>query len=211
MGTSKELPNDLKTRIIHFHEKGKGCKRLSKRFKVSFSTVRNKARKRKPIGTFLLRKDVLEREKYSKGKSEEWLEWSQTNHWPPPKSFRNILLLIMSLYMVPQFRALFTKNSSMEGDAEEDFSAFCQQDEEWKGSPGQAWTILKKYTADKCHKHRCFTWQKKNMLPTVKYGEGAIMLWGCADTGNFVRVKGHMNSNQYLLGCPIFCTVFVKT
>lgn len=39
--------------------------------------------------------------------------------------------------------------------------------------------------------------QEKHLLPTVKYGGGSIMLWGCvasAGTGNLVKVEGHIVS-----------------
>ena len=37
-------------------------------------------------------------------------------------------------------------------------------------------------------------------MPTVKYGGGSIMLWGCvaaSGTGNLVKVTGRMDSKQY--------------
>ncbi|KAI4900260.1 hypothetical protein NFI96_002266 [Prochilodus magdalenae] len=42
--------------------------------------------------------------------------------------------------------------------------------------------------------------QEKHLLPTVKFGGGSVMLWGCvasAGTGNLVKVEGRMDSNQY--------------
>ena len=42
--------------------------------------------------------------------------------------------------------------------------------------------------------------QEKHLLPTVKFGGGSIMLWGCvasAGTGNLVKVEGCMDSTQY--------------
>ncbi|KAI4893691.1 hypothetical protein NFI96_000590 [Prochilodus magdalenae] len=52
-----------------------------------------------------------------------------------------------------------------------------------------------------------YAWRKKNtalqekhLLPTVKFGGGSIMLWGCVastGTGNLVKVEGRMDSNQY--------------
>lgn len=34
----------------------------------------------------------------------------------------------------------------------------------------------------------------KQFLPTVKFGDGFIVLWGCA---NFVKVEGRMDSSEY--------------
>uniref|UniRef100_A0A674MX95 Uncharacterized protein n=1 Tax=Takifugu rubripes TaxID=31033 RepID=A0A674MX95_TAKRU len=42
--------------------------------------------------------------------------------------------------------------------------------------------------------------KEKHLLPTVKFGGGSIMLWGCvasAGTGNLVKIKGRMDSTQY--------------
>ncbi|KAI4885875.1 hypothetical protein NFI96_032822 [Prochilodus magdalenae] len=57
------------------------------------------------------------------------------------------------------------------------------------------------------HNKGRYAWRKKNtalqekhLLPTVKFGGGSIMLWGCvASTGtiNLVKVEGRMDSNQY--------------
>ncbi|KAI4885337.1 hypothetical protein NFI96_001846 [Prochilodus magdalenae] len=52
-----------------------------------------------------------------------------------------------------------------------------------------------------------YAWRKKNtalqekhLLPTVKFGGGSIMLWGCVastGTGNLVKVEGRIDFNQY--------------
>ncbi|KAI4892727.1 hypothetical protein NFI96_009610 [Prochilodus magdalenae] len=57
------------------------------------------------------------------------------------------------------------------------------------------------------HNKGRYAWRKKNralqekhLLPTVKFGGGFIMLWGCGastGTGNLVKVEGRMDSNQY--------------
>lgn len=61
------------------------------------------------------RKDVAGQERYLKGKGEVWLEWSNTIYRPPPKISKNISLLMVSLYIVPQSSVLCTRNSSMKG------------------------------------------------------------------------------------------------
>ncbi|KAI4877240.1 hypothetical protein NFI96_014296 [Prochilodus magdalenae] len=51
MGVSKQLSNDLKTKIVHRHGLGEGYRKLSQRFQLSVSTVRNIVRKWKTTGT----------------------------------------------------------------------------------------------------------------------------------------------------------------
>ncbi|KAI4882978.1 hypothetical protein NFI96_015782 [Prochilodus magdalenae] len=73
-----------------------------------------------------------------------------------------------------------------ESDAEEAFSPPTSQTEPLEGR--YAWR--KKNTA----------LQEKHLLPTVKFGGGSIMLWGCVastGSGNLVKVEGRMDSNQY--------------
>ena len=43
-------------------------------------------------------------------------------------------------------------------------------------------------------------WRKPATIPTVKHGDGCIMLWGCfsvAGTGRLVRIKGKINRAKY--------------
>ncbi|KAI4897892.1 hypothetical protein NFI96_005019 [Prochilodus magdalenae] len=57
------------------------------------------------------------------------------------------------------------------------------------------------------HNKGRYAWRKKNtalqekhLLPTVKFGGGSIMLWGCVastGTGNLVKVERRMDFNQY--------------
>ena len=63
MGASKQLSNDLKTKIVQQYGLGEGYKKLSRRFQLSVSTVRNVIKKWKATGTFLLRPEVAGQEK----------------------------------------------------------------------------------------------------------------------------------------------------
>uniref|UniRef100_A0A8B9GVB7 Cyclic nucleotide gated channel subunit alpha 1b n=1 Tax=Astyanax mexicanus TaxID=7994 RepID=A0A8B9GVB7_ASTMX len=54
MGLSKQLSNDLKTKIVQHSCSGEGYKKLSQRFNLSVSTVRNIVRKWKTTGTVLV-------------------------------------------------------------------------------------------------------------------------------------------------------------
>ena len=55
MGTSKQLSNELKTKIVQHHGLGEGYKKLAQRFQLSVSTVRNIVRKWKTTGTVLVK------------------------------------------------------------------------------------------------------------------------------------------------------------
>ena len=69
-GASKQLPNDLKTTIVQHHGLGEGYKKLSQRFQLSVSTVRNIVRKRRTTGTVLVKarsgrpRQILERQRW---------------------------------------------------------------------------------------------------------------------------------------------------
>jgi hypothetical protein len=47
---------------------------------------------------------------------------------------------------------------------------------------------------------KCHVWRKAGTIPTVKYGGGSIMLWGCfsaAGTGRLVRIERKLNRAKY--------------
>ena len=46
------------------------------------------------------------------------------------------------------------------------------------------------------HNHKRIASRKNNLLPTVTFGGGSVMLWGCV-AGNLVQVEGRMDSTQY--------------
>src|SRR4029434_5222422 len=57
------------------------------------------------------------------------------------------------------------------------------------------------------NKHQSWVWRRqkdshteKHLIPTVKYGGGSLMLWGCfssKDPGHLVRMHGIMDSIEY--------------
>src|SRR4029434_7740453 len=55
MGASKPLSNDLKTKIVQHCGLGEGSTKLSQRFQLSVSTVRNIIKKWKATGTVLVK------------------------------------------------------------------------------------------------------------------------------------------------------------
>ena len=72
MGASKQLSNDLKTKIVLHYGLREGYKKLSQRYKLSVSTVRNIVRKWKTTGTVLVKARSGRHIKYWRGKGEGW-------------------------------------------------------------------------------------------------------------------------------------------
>ncbi len=46
------------------------------------------------------------------------------------------------------------------------------------------------------------SYKNKCVLPTVKYGDGGVMVWGCmstAGTGEIQFIEGTMNADMYIM------------
>lgn len=70
MGASKQVPTNLKTKIIHHYKLGEGYKKFCGRFGLSVSTARNVARKWKATGTIIVKERCGRLKKYRKGTDE---------------------------------------------------------------------------------------------------------------------------------------------
>ena len=75
MGMSKELSNDLNTKMIRQYELGEGYRKLSKRFEVSISTVRNVVGKWKATRTVLVKERCGGQRQISE--RQRWLWWCE--------------------------------------------------------------------------------------------------------------------------------------
>src|SRR4029434_2402739 len=71
MGSSKQLSDDLKTKIVQQYSLGEGYKKLSRRFQLSVSTVRNVIKKWKATGTVLVKARSGRTRKISEAKAKD--------------------------------------------------------------------------------------------------------------------------------------------
>lgn len=218
MGTSKQLSDDLKWRIIHQHQAGEGYKKLSKRFQVPISTVRNVVKKWKDTGTVKVKERSGQPRKISPRHQRRILRKVTENPQVTSKELQEDLAsdgLVVhrstvqrALHREKLHGRVMRKKPFLKSSHKESRLAYAKRHLD---KPESFWNNILWTDETKIelfgHNQKRFTWRKKNtafhqknILPTVKFGGGSIMLWGCvasSGTGNIVKVEGRMDSNQY--------------
>ena len=89
MGASKQLSNDLKTKIVQQYGLGEGYKKLSRRFQLSVSTVRNVIKKWKATGTVLVKARSGRPRKISEGQRQRMVRMVKDYHQTTSKVHRS--------------------------------------------------------------------------------------------------------------------------
>ncbi|KAG2465277.1 TCB1 transposase, partial [Polypterus senegalus] len=217
----KELSQEIRKKIIDKHVKGKGYKTISKQLDVPVTTVAHIIQKFKIHGTVanlpgrgrrrkiddkskrrIIRMVIKEPRKTSKeiqdlqhhlaadGVTVHRSTIQRTLH----KEMLYARVMQRKPFLLPQHKQSRLRYAQAHLDKPASF---------WNKV---LWTDETKIELFGHNKWR-YAWRKKNtafqekhLLPTVKYGGGSIMLWGCvasAGTGNLVKVEGCMDSTQY--------------
>ncbi|TKS65777.1 Transposable element [Collichthys lucidus] len=218
MGASKQLSNDLKTKIVQHHGLGEGYKKLAQRFKLSVSTVRNIGRKWKTTGTVLVKARSGRPRKISEKQRRRMVRTVKVNPQTSSKDQQHDLAAEgVTVHRSTIQRTLHKEMLYGRVMRRKPFLRTCHKQSRLRyakahlDKPASFWN--KVLWTDECkielfgHNKGRYAWRKKNtafqdkhLLPTVKFGSGSIMLWGCvasAGTGNLVRVEGRMDSSQY--------------
>uniref|UniRef100_A0A8C5DP94 Transposase n=1 Tax=Gouania willdenowi TaxID=441366 RepID=A0A8C5DP94_GOUWI len=218
MGASKHLSNDLKTKIIQHHGLGEGYKKLSQRFKLSVSTVRNIVRNWKTTGTVLVKARSGRPRKISERQRRRMVRTVTVNPQTSSKDQQHQL----AADGVTVHRSTIQRTLHKEmlyGRVMRKKPFLCTRHKRGRlryakahlDKPASFWNKVLWTDETKIelfgHNQGRYAWRKKNtafqekhLLPTVKFGGGSIMLWGCvssAGTGNLVKVEGRMDSSQY--------------
>ncbi|CAJ0951707.1 unnamed protein product [Ranitomeya imitator] len=219
MGSSKQLSNDLKTKIIQHSCSGEGYKKLSQRFNLPISTVRNIVRKWKNTGTVLVKARSGRPRKTSQRQRRRMVRSVKDNPQTASRELQHQLAadgvtvhrstIQRTLRKEKLYGRVMRKKPFLQARHKQSRLTYAKAHLEkpisfWKKVLGTDETKTELFV----HTKRCYEWrpkntafqEKKNLLPTVKFGGSSIMLWGCvanASTGNFVKVEGRMDSSQY--------------
>lgn len=218
MGASKQLSNDLKTKIVQQYGLGEGYKKLSRRFQLSVSTVRNVIRKWKATGTVLVKARSGRPGKITKRQRRRMVRMVKDNPQITSKELQGHLAadgvtvhcstIQRTLHREQLYGRVMRKKPFLHTRHKKARLRFAKLH---LNKPGSFWNKVLWTDETKMelfgHNKRRYAWRQKNtaflekhLLPTVKFGGGSVMLWGCvasAGTGNLVKVEGRMDSTQY--------------
>lgn len=218
MGSSKQLSEDLKEQIIHFYSAGEGYKKLASRFNKPVATIRNIVKKWKERGTVKNKARCGRPAKISKRQLRNLVRTATEKPQTTAKDLQEDLTAMgVQVHCSTIQRAL--NKSSLHGRVMRKKPFLRPQHKvnrlkfakEHIDKPAAFWSNVLWTDETKIelfgHNQQRYAWRKKNeafkeknVKPTVKYGGGSIMLWGCVasnGTGNLVKVNGRMDSIQY--------------
>uniref|UniRef100_A0A673XKP2 Tc1-like transposase DDE domain-containing protein n=1 Tax=Salmo trutta TaxID=8032 RepID=A0A673XKP2_SALTR len=218
MGASKQLSNDLKTKIVQHYGLEEGYKKLSQRCKLSVSTVRNIVRKWKTTGTVLVKARSGRPSKISERQRRRMVRTVKNSPQTTSKDLQHHLAadgvtvhrstIQRTLHKEKLYGRVMRKKPFLHTRHKQSRLRYANAHLDKPASFWNkvVWTDETKIELFGHNKGR-YAWRQKNtafqekhLLPTVKFGEGSIMLWGCvasAGTGNLVKVEGRMDSTQY--------------
>lgn len=218
MGASKQLSNDLKTKIVQHYGLGEGYKKLSQRFQLSVSTVRNIVRKWKATGTVLVKARSGRPRRISERQRRRMVRMVKYNPQTTSKDLQGHLAadgvtvhrstIQRTLHKEKLYGRVMRKKPFLRTRHKQSRLRYAKAHLD---KPASSWNKVLWTDETKIelfgHNKGRYAWRRKNtafqekhLLPTVKFGGGSIMLWGCvasAGTGNLVKVEGRMDSTQY--------------
>ncbi|KAI4885686.1 hypothetical protein NFI96_017633 [Prochilodus magdalenae] len=190
---------------------GEGYRKLSQRFQLSVSTVRNIVRKWKTTGTVQVKARSGRPRKISNKQKRRMLRTVRVNPQTSTKDLQHDLAADGVTVHRSTIRRTLHKEML--------YGRVMQRKPFLRPHHKQSRLRYAKAHLDKVlwtdetkielfgHDKGRYAWRKKNtalqekhLLPTVKFGGGSIMLWGCVAStgiGNLVKVEGCMDSSHY--------------
>ena len=218
MGKSKELSKDLRSLIVAKHTEGIGYRRISKLLKVPVSTIGAIIRKWKEHGITInqprpgaprkisdrgvktIIRRVLQQPRTTRGELQKDLESAGTV--VSKKTISNALNR-HGLHARTPRKTPFLKRKHVEARLEFATQHLDKPMTFWENI---LWSDETNIELFGCHKTQ-HVWRKngtahhpQNTIPTVKFGGGSIMAWGCfsaCGTGRLHIIEGIMTGEKY--------------
>ncbi|KAI3363740.1 hypothetical protein L3Q82_001204 [Scortum barcoo] len=218
MPRSKEIPEELRKKVIDIHQSGKGYKAISKAVGIQRTTVRAIIHKWRKLGTVanlprsgrppkitprvrrrLIQEVTKDPQKTSKELQASLASVKVSVH---DSTIRKVLAKGGIHGRVPRRKPLLSKKNTKDRltfakrylDYPQDF---------WRNI---LWTdeskidLFGRCTARYIWRKNGTAFDKKNIMPTVKHGGGSVMVWGCfaaSGPGQLTVIDGIMNSGVY--------------
>lgn len=218
MPRTKELSEDLRLRIVDLHKAGKGYKSISKSLAVHQSTVRQIVYKWRKFSTAATLPRSGRPVKMTARAQRRLLNEVKKN----PRVSAKDLQKSLAYANIPVSESTIRKTLNKNGFhgripqrkpllSKKNIAARLQFAQEHLDVPQQYWQnilwtdetkveLFGRNTQHYVWRKRGTAHQHQNLIPTVKYGGGGIMVWGCfvaSGPGRIAIIEGKMNSQVY--------------
>ncbi len=212
----REMPQDLRKKIIYLHKKGEGYKKISKALLISQNTVAKVVQTFKKDGTATIsqrrpgrpRKLTPRQERLLMRRVEENRHASSLQLSKEVESQTGVIISRDTIRRTLQRNGMHgsTKEASPKAQAQKSPPRICQ------GPCWQRWRLLGLYTLEikinvfgtdgfkAVWRRKGEEYKEKCMVPTVKHCGGSVLMWGCmsaAGVGELHFIDGIMNSQMY--------------
>uniref|UniRef100_A0AAR2K1L6 Paired domain-containing protein n=1 Tax=Pygocentrus nattereri TaxID=42514 RepID=A0AAR2K1L6_PYGNA len=208
MPRSKEIQEQLRKKVIEIYQSGKGYKAISKALGIQRTTVRAIIHKWRRHGTVVNLPRSGRPPKISPRVQRRLIQEVTKDPTTTSKELQASVASVKVSVHASTIRKRLGKNG-LHGRvprrkpllSKKNIKARLNFSKTHLDDPQHFWeNILWTYLLRIIWRKRNTAFQKKNIIPTVKYGGGSVMVWGCfaaSGPGRLAVINGTMNSAVY--------------